>query len=218
MGFGSIGKALGKTPLAKVSPLGIVSNSSSLKDMLLGKKSEGSAEKFSALNPEQQQALGLYSEGLKGLQNFNPMEQSKLAILNQERMARSGIGDAERQAKELVSQRGLNRSAAGISAILGVGRGMNDKLQAIRAQQPLLQQQLEGEKLNRLGGLSGGINAIYDTRMYTPAVQGGVRQGGILGPLLSLGGAGAGAYYGGPQGAAAGYQTGAGLGKVFQNY
>lgn len=215
MGFGSsLGKVIGST-----SPIGGMATGQGLfgglKNTLLGKKSEGSPEKYSQLNPEQLNALGLYNEGLNNLKNFNPEEQARVSILNQERMAQSGVADAERQARDLVAQRGLNKSAAGISAILGVGRGYNDKIQAIRAQQPLMQQQLEGERLNRLGSLSGGINAIYDTRMYTPAVAGGVRSGGILGPLLGAAGTAAGAYFGGPMGAAAGSQMGSALGSGF---
>lgn len=216
MGFGgSLGKSFNKnTGVGALIGGGV----GGLKDFFLGSKSQGSAEKFGELQPEQQQALGLYSEGLSGLKNFNPAEQARIAILNQERQARGGVADAERQAKDLVAQRGLSKSAAGISSILGVSRGLNERLQGIRAQQPLLQQQLEGDRINRLGQLTGGVNSIYNTRTYTPAVQGGVRQGGILQPLLGIGGAVAGGAYGGPQGAAAGYQVGTGVGGTLQNY
>jgi hypothetical protein len=192
-----------------------------LKDLLLGKSSPGKAGYFTDLDPMQQGALDTYNEELSRLRTAGPMKVDQIAraeIANQERLAKQGIADTEKRAQSLIAQRGLNRSSAGISSLLGIRSNLGNQLNAIRAQQPAMMRNLQNEdinsRINRLTNLSGGMNNILSTRMYNAPVAATGRQGGIL-PLLT---GGAGAILGskaGPQGAAAGYQIGSGLGQSF---
>ncbi len=187
-----------------------------LKDPLLGKKDSGSPANYTQLEPEQAQALGIYSNELSRLKEFNPNEIAKAQVNQLENQARSGADDAERVAKTLAAQRGLGKSSVGIGAILGAKRDLQDRINAVRAQEPILQQGFEGERLARIGDITGGINSIFGQRMYTPAVAGGARIGGLIQPLLGIGGAALAAKYG--QNPLSGYQIGSGLGQSVQNY
>lgn len=187
-----------------------------LKEPLLGKKKEGAAAKYTQLEPEQSKALGIYDEELSKIKEFNPSELAKLQVNQLEGQARAGADDAERTAQSIVAQRGLGKSSVGIGAILGAKRDLGDRISAIRAQEPILRYGLEGEKLNRLGTLSGGINSIFGQRMYTPEVAGGYRQGGLLNLGLGIGGAILAAKTG--QNPLVGYQVGSGIGQSIQNY
>lgn len=197
--------------------------SSKGRDLLLGKKSEGSAASYSELDPMQKKAMGIYGRELDDLSiKSDPAAIAKSQIAQQERGIRSGAQDAQRQAQQLVAQRGLGRSSVGLNAILGVNRDLNDRIFANRSLETGLanqyQNQFANDRINRLGALSGGINSTLNTRMYTPEVKGGVRGGGLLAPILGIAGTALGAKYGGPAGAAAGYQVGSGIGNSFSNY
>lgn len=188
-----------------------------IKDLLLGGKSAGNAGGFSALDPIQQSALQAYSDELRDIKNVNPEQMARTGIANQERMARQGVSDAQKNIQQAIAQRGIGKSSVGLTALMAPQQGLNERLQQIRAQQPLLQQQYAMEKANRLNALAGGVNSTLDTRMYTMPQVGGVRAGGLLAPLLGIGGGLLGNMYGGPMGGVAGAQAGIGLGQSVQN-
>jgi hypothetical protein len=169
-----------------------------LKDAILGKKDPGTPDEVIDLGSAQgralqEKALGQYGEILNG------GVQNQMAA--QERQVRTGAEDQARKAQELVSQRGLGNSSVGIGAILNAHRDLGDKVGAIRASEPMF-------KLQNLQNVTQGVNSIMNeqgqSKIFKLGQQGGQRKGGLA-PLL---GAGAGAYFGGPQGAQAGASMG----------
>lgn len=183
---------------------------------LFGKKDEGSPERYTPLEAEQKKALGLYDQEINRLKEFDPNKLARIQTTLLENQERASADDAERQAQEIVARRGLGKSSVGLGAILGAKRDIQNRINTVRANEPILQQGFEGERLARIGDITGGINNIFGQRMYTPAVAGGARIGGLIQPLLGIGGAALAAKYG--QNPLSGYQIGSGLGQSVQNY
>lgn len=221
MGFGrSLGKFV-KDPKRMATAVVTLGGSElyrglGLKDLLMGKKSEGSPEKYSKLEPEQAAVLGVYRDEIKKLGEMDTAGMSKIQVNQLENQVRASADDEERKAQEMVAQRGLGKSSVGIGAILGTKRDLQNRVSAVRAQEPILRQGYENERINRLGTLSGGINSIFNQRMYSPEVGGGVREGGLLGLGLGLGGA----LFAAKKGydPIAGYQIGTGVGQSISNF
>lgn len=233
MGFGSSFKKFTSNPgrmaaagltLGGSEVLRAADKSLGIKDMLLGKKNPGSPGSYTELDPSQKRIIDLYSGELEKAAMQRPIDASQIAgaqIANQERLAKTGVADAERRAQSLIAQRGLGKSAAGISALLGVRSNLGNQLNAIRAQRPGMERDIlnqeEANRLNRIGNIAGGINQTLGTRMYNLPIAPTGRQGGLLGLGLGAGGAFLGYKKGGAQGALAGYQVGSGLGQGFSN-
>lgn len=220
MGFGkSLGKFV-KSPKRMAAAAVTMGGSEiwrgGLKDLLLGKKEEGSPEKYSQLEPEQAAALGIYRDEIKKLGEMDAAGMSKAQVNQLENQVRASADDEERRAQEMVAQRGLGKSSVGIGAILGTKRDLQNRISSVRAQEPMLRQEYENMRINRLGSLSSGINNMFNQRIYTPEVAGGMRSGGLLGPLLGI----TGAIYAGRAGAnpVSGYQAGQGVGQSIANY
>ncbi len=95
--------------------------------------------------------------------------------------------------------------------MINAGEGARDGVAELRSNQPLMQEQAALAKTQSVNAATGGLNSILNaqgaSRDYMQGRTGGKRSGGLLNPI----GAAAGAYYGGPQGAAAGQQLGQGL-------
>ena len=198
------------------------SNILGLKDILRGEKDKGVPDKMIALDPSlrkateaaragQFQGAGLYNKELTRLEGVDPNEIARLQQVKGEKALGAQSADEQRRAQQLVAQRGLNRSSVGLNAMINAGEGARDGVAELRSNQPLMQEQAALAKTQSVNAATGGLNSILNaqgaSRDYMQGRTGGKRSGG----LLSLAGAAAGAYYGGPQGAAAGQQLGQGL-------
>jgi hypothetical protein len=167
------------------------------KDILLGKKGKATKDSYTQLDPLQQKALGQYGSILDN----NTDQVAENAIAGQENQIRASGADAQRNAQDLVAQRGLGNSSVGLNAIINSNKNMGDQIGAARAMLPGLRQEM---KLNNLNGATNGINSILNTRMFKQGQAAGPRTGGLA-PLL---GAGLGAAFGGPAGASVGMGVG----------
>jgi hypothetical protein len=182
---------------------------SSLKDTFLGKKTAATAGGYTELDAGLKPALGMYNNELSKLQNQGPIDSSQevgARIAQQERQATQGIQDQETRARDLLAQRGMGRSAGGISALLGIRSGLNDQISGIRAQAPGMMREINNEneatRFNRLNNVTGNISSILGTRMYNAPTAAQGRSGGLAAPLLSAGASMAGSALGGPIGGA----------------
>lgn len=177
-----------------------------------GKSGNGSPDGFLPLDPLQEKALGLYGKQLDKYSELDPAQMARTEIAQRENQILAGANDQERQAKDLVSQRGLNQSSVGLNAILGAKRDLNDRIIQSRSMLPLLQNQYQNEQINRLNSISSGIGDILNNRIYK---QGQAQQKpNYLAPFLGVGGAALGGILGGAPGAAIGYQAGTGTGTA----
>jgi hypothetical protein len=203
---------------------GLVNGTDALGNMLLGQKNPGTPDSYVPLDPLQQKALDQYGKILDT--NTDQLAQdaanSQLAGISRgaafgENQARQGVMDTQRQAQDMVRQRGLGNSSVGLNAILSQNRGLANQIGDIRANANSQVEQINaGMPLNKynmrlqnLGAASGGINDILNTRIFKQGQQGGGRTGGLA-PLI---GAGAGALLAPPGQQAAGAQLGVGLGQ-----
>lgn len=199
-----------------------------LKDTLLGKKTPGTPDEVIDLASPQGRALQeqlLTQYGQLAGQDTNQMAANQIA--GQEAQAIQLAQDQATRAQQLVAQRGLGRTASGISQILGQQRGLGEQLSGIRAQLPGLQQQL---KQQNLGFASSGINQILNEQGQSKVLKMGQqaqgRSGGLVAAALPIAGqvlggmAGAGAFggIGGALGASAGGAAGAAAGGSMAGY
>lgn len=198
------------------------SNVLGLGDVLRGEKDPGVADKYLNLDPSlqrnteqgrraQAQGLGLQSEELKRLQGVNVDQLANRVQVKGEKALIGQGKDEQRRAQQLVAQRGLNRSAVGLNAMVNAGGKTHDKLASMRADAPMMREKIAGQRMQSIGNVTGGINQSLGShgaqRDFVQGRTGGQRSGG----LLSLAGTAAGAYFGGPAGAAAGQGLGQGL-------
>lgn len=200
-----MGKVLKYTPLnfaTKALGLG------SAEDLLLGKKDPGTPDEVIDLASKQgrelqEGALGKFGDVLN--QDTSQLARNQTALL--EKQAVAGSQDQERLARQMVAQRGLGSSSVGLNAILNQRAGVTDKLGAIRANQPMLQNQMQQQNL---GFATQGINSILGEQGQSKVLKLGQASKGRQGGLMPLIGGAAGAYFGGPAGA----QVGMGLGQA----
>jgi hypothetical protein len=172
-------------------------------DLLLGKKSDAVKDSYTPLDPLQTKAINQYGQ----LMSQDMSQIAKNRVAGQENQIRASGMDTERNAKQLIAQRGLGNSSVGLNAIINSNRDMGDRLNANRATLPGLQYDM---KVANLNNTSAGINNILNTRMFKQGQAGGVRQGGLA-PLLGMG---LGAAFGGPGGASVGGGLGSALTQV----
>lgn len=176
------------------------------KELLLGKKDEGIADKTIGLDA----SLAKVTEQGRGLQGqaltqYGDMLKSSVGgqMAAMERQARAGVEDQTRQAQKMVAQRGLGGSSLGLNTILNQSKGLSDQLGAIRGSEQQLKQQ-------NLQNATGGINSILGAQGAQTAFVQGTPGGGRKGGLAPLLGMAAGAAIGGPAGA----QIGQGVGQA----
>lgn len=199
-----MGKALSVVKGA-VDPLGFTGDNA-ISDIIKGKKDPGTPDSVIDLaDPTgralQSKALGQYGDFLN--QDMSGIAANQTARL--EEQARASVGDQQRQAQSLVAQRGLGGTSIGLNAILGQNAELGNQLGTIRANQPMLENQL---KQQNLGYATNGINSILGEQGKSKIFKQGQVSQGRQGGLLPLIGGAAGAYFGGPAGAQAGMALG----------
>lgn len=175
-------------------------------NLLKGKKDPGTPDEVIDLaDPAgrslQSQAIGQYGDFLN--KDVGQMARNQSALL--EKQAKTGADDQERLARQMVTQRGLGNSSVGLNAILNQKRDLGDKLGSIRANQPMLENQMKQQNLTFA---TGGINSILNEQGQSKVLKMGQESKGRQGGLLPILMGGAGAYMGGPGGAQAGYGMG----------
>ncbi len=201
-----MGKALNYTPIGLASKaLGGPSG----QELLQGKETPATPnEVIDLASPKgreiQEGLLSRYGDAAN--QDVGAMAQRQTSIL--EEQARAGVGDQERLAQKMVAQRGLGGTSLGLNAILNQSKGLGDQLGTIRANQPMLQNQLGQQNLNFA---TSGINQILGEQGSSKALKMGTPAGPRTGGLAPLLGGAAGAYFGGPGGAQAGMAGGQAL-------
>lgn len=179
----------------------------SLKGTLLGEKTPSTPDEVIDLadpRGRQFQSALIDKFGAEALTDSGQVARSQIAA--QEAQALQNVKDQEMRARQLVAQRGMGRTASGISTILNQSRDIGDQVARIRAQQPGLERQLRQENL---GFGSSGINQILNeqgqSKILKTGQQAGPRTGGLL-PLVTAG-------IGGLLGGAPGAQVGLGVGQ-----
>lgn len=185
-----------------------------VKAKLKGGGDEGTPDTITELEPEQMEALEQYRKQLGESSDYNPVELAARDASIREGQIIQQSKDQEDQANKLIAQRGLSNSSVGLNAILGANRNVSNNIALSRAQRPIDQMNYENHKVQRLNSLTNGINSIFGTKSFIPGEAGGSNS--LMTPIFGLGGAALGAYFGGPAGAAAGYQVGNGLGQTLQ--
>jgi hypothetical protein len=204
-----MGKAV--NTVGKVATLGMVNNAS---DMLLGKEDEGTADRRLSLDPSLKAVVekgrGLQGTALdkyKDLLNADVKGLAGSQIAAQEAAARAGVEDQSRLAQKMIAQRGMQGTAAGLTAAMAPQKELGEKIGNIRAGQGILEHNL---KTQNLANASSGINAILGAQgaqsAYVMGREGGGRKGGLA-PLL-------GGIAGGVMGGAGGAQAGMGMGQM----
>lgn len=168
-----------------------------VKDTLFGKKDKGVASSYMKLEKEQKDILSRY----KGMLGTNTDQIARNTVAAQEKSLLAGAKDNERNASQLVAQRGLGNSSVGLNAILNANRGLDEKVGSVRAQLPGMMYNLKNQNLNTA---AGGIQNILNNRTFIQGRESTGRGGGLVG----LGMTAAGAYFGGPGGAQAGHAAG----------
>jgi hypothetical protein len=197
-----MGKAV--DTVGKVGTLGMVGNTS---EMLLGKEDQGTADRRLSLDPSlravTEKGRGLQQQALDQYESLLKKDLGGSAMASMERQARAGIEDQSRLANKMIAQRGMQGTAAGLTAAMAPQKELGEKLEALRANEGTI-------RSNALGAASGGINAILGAQgaqsTYVMGQAGGGRKGGLA-PLL-------GGVAGGIMGGAGGAQAGMGMGQV----
>jgi len=232
MGFGKIaGGFVGGIPGMIVG--GAAEKKGGLKDLLFGKKDQGTPDKFFQFDPRSRETARLagdvqrssLNQYMKASDSVNAMDPQAMAtrqmgsMINQ---ATGGAQDARRRARDLVAQRGLGGSAAGLGAIINSDQGYNRQVQSIRAGRSDLENQALAQKLGLIGNIGQGAgNIMTQAGQHNVFQQGrtatGKRGGGLANLAMAAGGAYLGGMAGGPQGAAAGMQMGSGMGSLLGN-
>lgn len=162
-----------------------------LGDTFFGKEDPGQAASLVNVNsPEAQrlssQAMGKYGDYLN--QDTNQMAANQTAQL--ENQARQNAADSEMQAKQAVAQRGLGNTSLGLNAIINTHQNLNKDIGAIRANQPMLANQMGQQNLNFAAGGIGNLMGQQNNGMiYNKAVASQGRLPGGIAPLLMQGGA-----------------------------
>lgn len=221
MGLGKIGK---------LALSGVTGGLSLGKDALFGKKDPGTPDRNVTLDqglyeltnkirPMQTELAESYNSSLKSLNRQSPEALAKLTMQNQLKQNVGAARDAERLAESQVARRGLNRSSVGLNAIINAGSQARDRAGSIRASLPMLQNQMEAQKVAQLGGINQGLAGIIGTKDQSRAfIQGQAstgRGGGLFGLATGLAGAALAAKAGGNP--MQGMQSGMSLGNAVGN-
>lgn len=197
------------------------------KDKLFGEKDKGTPGYFigldKSLKATTEEARAQQLRRMKELDRGDgTVESGSFRRRKEAEMMRRAKGrqeDREAIARRYRAQRGLQGSSIGLSSALQGEQERQREMAAIRGKALDLEarkrQQVEAQKLGRLGAVNRVLMAPGQQRTH---VQGraatGRRSGGIGNILLAGGGAALGGMAGGPQGAAAGMQMGQGFGQM----
>lgn len=176
--------------LDKLSGGAIKGALNSLQDVALGKETAATPnEIIDMASPEgrklQEQLLGQYGQGIG--KDVSGIAQQQVTA--QENQIMQNAADQKMRAEQLVSQRGLGRTASGIGAILNQQKGVADQIGAVRSQLPGLQEQMRQQNLNFA---SSGINQVLNEQGQSKVLKMGQaaqpRSGGLLAAALPMAG------------------------------
>lgn len=223
------GKSLGN--LAARGALAPVTGGLSLlsDDTLKGKKTKKHKGGFAKEDPRlaqlanasqkgRLQSIGAYTDEINQARSIDPNamanQTAQMTLANQEKGIGGQFGDVERKINQLNAQRGLDNSSIGIGSIMNAQKQRSDAINEVRAQAPVLENQLKSqygeERMNRINNANAGIGSVLSStplREYKHS-SGGQREGG----LLDIGLTAVGAKYGG----AAGAKVGQSIGKMMR--
>jgi len=222
---------MGFSKIAKIG-LGAATGGASLlgKDLLLGKKDMGEAGRFLGLDASLQEVTEKARGGQAKAATMFSGELGKIGAIDSEQLANREMARRMRAADQLgadlkrnmaaqVAQRGLGKSAVGLSAIQRADENALRGKADIVADLPSLKSQYTQQKLGQIGAASGGLNQILQAqgaqRSYLAGRQGMGRSGGLLGVGMAAGGAYM-AHQGGRD-PGQGAQAGMGLGRMTAN-
>lgn len=227
--MGSTVKKLTKNPLgtlagAAFGPAGmLIGGSSSLSDILLGKKQGGYSADAISGEIRNAQGQGIAS-AQKGLGEVNKVldTPSENIVRQQSALQEKGIlssaQDARRRAQQLMAQRGLQNSSLGLSSDRSITQNQGAQLGAVRAALPgqIRNQQIQDAqtRMSAGQGLFAGLGGSQGIRFQG---QEGQRSGGLLGiagSLAPVAGMIAGGMAGGPVGASIGGSLGSSVGQA----
>jgi len=150
--------------------------------------------------------------------DLSSLRKGRLAA---EKVIGTGAGDQRRRLRELISQRGLQRSSAGLAQERTIGQNLSDRLAQIRSESAFQREQLQRdlpdrERRLRLGAIQQELSAsgqvasgINPTVAFAPQVTTRGSQG-----ILGLVGAGIGGALGGASGARVGLGAGQATGSA----
>ena len=199
-----------------------------VKGALFGHKAEDPTMQTLEVDPDtkrtQEAARGAQRQGLSSLmKSMNAPRASASDILGAQERSVRGVGeDAARNIRSQIARSGMGRSSIGLSALIGAKRKTGQQLGDIRAQAPLLRNQLADQAMARQQQLIGGAGNILarpGEQRQAYGMPGKAATSGLAPMLFGMGGAGAGGIaggmFGGPGGAAAGSQAGGQAGSGF---
>lgn len=176
------------------------------RDVLFGKQMEEDP-----LDPEvrkfyqdgrDMQVRGMH--GLEAMYNKDPTESVRNQATLEQNQAMGGIEDQKRRIRELVAQRGMDRSSIGFAQEQSAQRMGNQQIANIKLSIPERIRQLKISNQQGIMNAGGGLNAYNTSPIKTQTVGG----------LLPMAGAAAGAIIGkGKPGSA---QAGMGVGQGIQ--
>lgn len=161
------------------------------KNVLFGERGEGSRyidldPTLKAVTDEARQGQLDVAKSYRDIfKNYDSGGMARMNIANEARGLITSAEDQERMARRAVAQRGLGRSAAGLSAILNAGQDQRQEASRLRATAPLraMQQRL-GITQATGAGLSQLLAAPGQQRTY---VQGDRRRPGGLANVFAKG-------------------------------
>ncbi len=205
--------------LEAVIPSAGIASSSKGKDFLFGKKETTGG--FTARTAEQEELDKIALEQARQSQDLRTAGVERLKEETGEGAARAQIErevaageratqDTQRRLRDVVAQRGLGRSSAGLGQEISLGQQQAQRAARTRASLPERQQSLT----NRLLSAGGAQQQFRGQQWMGPVTT--KRGGGAIAPLMAVGGSVAGGIFGGPAGAQAGGTAGAGLGQGLQ--
>lgn len=188
-----------------------VTGKNSLKDVLFGEKDPGTPDSVIDLRSEaakqgQENALAGYNKLLA--QDTDQIAEQQTQA--QENQIVQNAKDQQMQAQQLAKQRGVATSSMGIQNLLNNNARTQEQISGVRANKNTLSRSLGLENLNNA---ANGINQTVSAQSQGKIFKQGQASTGRSGGLASLAGMAAGAYFGGPQGAQAGYSIGKSLGN-----
>lgn len=203
--MGPVGVALG----TKVgSDMGASGLTSGVKGLLFGKDQVQKADDIAQyLKETQLRASQAQRGGLESLMAQNPAQAAQAQISGQVNAERANLEDQRRAIQQNIARRGLQNTSVGLGALLGAEKTAGKNISNLLASQPLAERQFANELINAGANVSRAQNVPI---RFEDEVT---RKQGLAGLLGTLGGAGVGAFFGGPMGAAAGAQVGQGAGQ-----
>lgn len=171
----------------------------------------GTKTEVKVLNPNalktKNYAMDTYRNALGKFQEFadESPEFVKGQINREKAAANAANNDAQRRMKDMITRRGLGNSSIGLGQLNAMNKQTSNQIASIGAS---LGERMRAERGKSLGQLLGATSPGMGINVERTAQQ---KKKGGLGGLGTIIGTGAGAYFGGPQGA----QVGAGIGSMF---